>query len=75
MTHSQELLSFAMRWHRYDGGEPEDILVEFGLTEVDYFTRLRDVVRNAGLDDDMRNAMDRLAVRRLLIARDRALSG
>lgn len=35
-----ELLDFALRWYPYGGGTAEDILVEFGISEHEYFRRL-----------------------------------
>ncbi|WP_099383126.1 hypothetical protein [Williamsia muralis] len=34
------IVDFAVRWHRYGGGGAEDIFVDFGLSESDYFIRL-----------------------------------
>lgn len=38
------MLKFALRWQPYGGGDPGDILVEFGLTEKDYFARLSNLL-------------------------------
>ncbi|MBA4026436.1 MAG: hypothetical protein C0482_29195 [Gordonia sp.] len=50
------MLEFAVRWHPYGGGDAGDILVEFGLTDRDYFTRLSTLLTTrslaAGLDPD-----------------------
>ena len=39
--HCQHILEFAYRWHRFGGGSAGDIFIEFGLTEQQYFGRLR----------------------------------
>lgn len=43
------MLEFAVRWCPYGGGEPGDILVEFGLTDQDYFTRLSTLLTTRSL--------------------------
>jgi len=48
------MLKFASRWQPYGGGDPGDILIEFGLTDRDFFTRLSTLLDTrslvAGLD-------------------------
>jgi hypothetical protein len=41
---AERMLDFARRWYPYGGGSAEDILVEFGIGERDYFQRLADVL-------------------------------
>lgn len=38
------ILAFARRWYPYGGGTPEDILVEFGIDEREYFRRLQEIL-------------------------------
>jgi hypothetical protein len=51
---AERMLEFARRWYPYGGGSAEDILIEFGIGERDYFKRLTDVLeaREAGSDGD-----------------------
>ncbi|PYE17988.1 uncharacterized protein DUF3263 [Williamsia limnetica] len=49
-----EILDFARRWYPYGGGTAEDILVEFGIGEREYFRRLSGI-----LDDDAVVDLDR----------------
>jgi hypothetical protein len=50
---AERMLDFARRWYPYGGGSAEDILVEFGIGERDYFKRLTDVLdAQAGPDGD-----------------------
>lgn len=39
-----EILDFAQRWYPYGGGTAEDLLVEFGIDEHEYFRRLVDIL-------------------------------
>ncbi|WP_213573461.1 hypothetical protein [Rhodococcus sp. USK13] len=38
------MMAFAERWYRFGGGNPEDIMVEFGITEAVFFARLRQLL-------------------------------
>jgi hypothetical protein len=51
---AERMLDFARRWYPYGGGSAEDILVEFGIGERDYFKRLTGVLDayEAGPDGD-----------------------
>lgn len=69
--HIAHLVAFARRWLPYGGGSRGDILVEFGLTEDEYFTRLLAVLPEAGLDPTTTTHLHTLATRRLTTARDR----
>ena len=40
VEHMDGLLAFAQRWSRFGGGDAEDIMVEFGLTEEAYLNRV-----------------------------------
>lgn len=63
------MLEFAVRWHPYGGGEAGDILVEFGLSGRDFFTRLSTLLSTrslaAGLDPDTLAALRATCRRRL----------
>jgi hypothetical protein len=51
-----EMLEFARRWSPYGGGDAEDILVEFGIGEREYFqrlTRILDEVEATAGDADL----------------------
>lgn len=39
-----EIVDFARRWYPYGGGTAEDILVEFGIGEREYFRRLAEII-------------------------------
>jgi hypothetical protein len=39
------MVNFALRWLPYGGGPAEDIIVEFGLSSREFFTRLDAVLR------------------------------
>lgn len=41
----RQMLEFARRWHPYNGGHPEDIMVTFGLTKTVFYQRLDDMHR------------------------------
>ena len=47
-----DILDFARRWYHYGGGSAEDILVEFGITEHEYFHRLGAVLDTRSFDPD-----------------------
>ena len=65
-NHADELVEFAQRWQPYGGGEPAEILLEFGLTEREYFTRLREAIHaDPGMDPYARNAINLVATYRL----------
>ncbi len=65
MDQATELVAFATRWHTFGGGEADDIMVTFGLTERDYFTRLLEALATADLDTATRAAITEVARRRL----------
>lgn len=66
VEHMDGLLTFAQRWSRFGGGDAEDIMVEFGLTEQAYFSRVLDVLERSDLDEVTREAIEHVARRRLL---------
>ena len=66
VEHMDGLLAFAQRWSRFGGGDAEDIMVEFGLTEQAYFSRVLDVLERSDLDEVTREAIEHVARRRLL---------
>jgi hypothetical protein len=70
MDQASELVAFATRWHAYGGGEADDIMVTFGLTERDYFTRLLEALTTADLDTATRAAITEVARRRLHLLLD-----
>lgn len=45
-----DILGFARRWYLFGGGSAEDILVEFGITEHEYFRRLGAVLDTQSFD-------------------------
>lgn len=45
-----DILGFARRWYLFGGGSAEDILVEFGVTEHEYFRRLGAVLDTQSFD-------------------------
>jgi hypothetical protein len=51
---AERMVDFARRWYPYGGGSAEDILVEFGIGERDFFQRLADVLdsNQAARQDD-----------------------
>lgn len=59
MSDTAHLIAFARVWSHYGGGSAEDIFVEFGLTENEYFTRLDKVLRKRSPDISL--AADELA--------------
>lgn len=66
MNDATELVAYAESWYRYGGGDPDDILVRFGLTEVAYFTRLREALStDTTLDPAVRDAIDVVAAGRI----------
>lgn len=51
---SDEMLTFAVRWAPFGGGEAEDIWAQFGASERVFFLRLRSLLAGppaAGLDE------------------------
>ncbi|ORM33444.1 DUF3263 domain-containing protein [Williamsia sp. 1135] len=63
-----EILDFARRWYPYGGGTAEDILVEFGIAEREYFRRLSDILDGneaADVDRSTFAAMKQVAADRL----------
>ncbi|AZG46790.1 hypothetical protein D7316_03395 [Gordonia insulae] len=60
------MVAFAQRWYRYGGGDPSDIMIEFGLSERDYFLRLRDALGDhQGLDPQTAADIAAVVARRL----------
>ena len=45
-----DILGFARRWYPFGGGSAEDILLEFGITEHEYFRRLGAVLDTQSFD-------------------------
>jgi hypothetical protein len=45
------MLEFVRRWHRFGGGSAQDIFVEFGLNEQEYFSRVLKLVGESAPDD------------------------
>ena len=66
VEHMDGLLAFAQRWSRFGGGDAEDIMVEFGLTEEAYFSRVLEVLKSSDLDAVTRETIEHVARRRLL---------
>jgi hypothetical protein len=63
-----ELVAFALRWAPFGGGNAEDILVTFGLTEETYFRRLRVILDGptmAGLDATVWERLRQVCAHRL----------
>lgn len=54
MNDDDRMLAFAVKWRHWNGGPPEDIFVEFGITTEPYFQRLRRI-----LSDRQRNTLPR----------------
>lgn len=69
------MLEFALRWQPYGGGDSGDILIEFGLTGRDFFTRLLALLDScsvaANLDPVMRAAITMTCHQRLAHATHR----
>ncbi|MCK0516027.1 DUF3263 domain-containing protein [Williamsia sp. DF01-3] len=64
----ERMLDFARRWYPYGGGSADDILVEFGIGERDYFERLTDVLdtdQAGGHDQSVVTAIRQVCTRRL----------
>lgn len=64
----EEMLSFALRWAPYGGGDPEDIWTTFGISDRTYFFRLRallDEPRPAGVDSGTWHRLQQLCTDRL----------
>jgi hypothetical protein len=57
------MLGFAQRWNAYGGGDVEDIMVEFGISETEYFTRLQHILADAPelVDEPTRHAINAVA--------------
>lgn len=59
-----QILEFARRWLPFGGGEPIDLMVEFGLTPAGYMNRLRAALNgpaSSTLDPRLRLALQRYA--------------
>ena len=54
-----EIVDFARKWQKFDGGPDEDIFVTFGLEPHEYFRRLKNIL------DDGSAALDPPAVSEL----------
>ncbi|MFW0789563.1 DUF3263 domain-containing protein [Gordonia sp. CPCC 205333] len=63
--YADELIDFARRWAPYGGGSDEDILVQFGISEHEYFRRLREALTMRKLDPTIASTIEAVAVRRL----------
>ena len=64
----ERMLDFARRWYPYSGGSADDILVEFGIGERDYFERLTDALdtdQAGGQDQSVVAAIRQVCTRRL----------
>ncbi|MFC7955473.1 DUF3263 domain-containing protein [Rhodococcoides kroppenstedtii] len=48
----QLVVAFLQRWYAYGGGRSEDILVEFGLSTTQFFTRARDLLESKAVRVD-----------------------
>lgn len=58
-THVHEdddIIAFARSWAPWGGGSSEDILVEFGLREAEYFERLRLALARPGATASLKPA-------------------
>jgi len=66
------MLTFAVQWMPYGGGDAEDIMVAFGVAPETYFRRLRhlltDPTQLTGLDDRTVKALLRMCRHRLEVA-------
>ncbi len=66
---TKRMIDFATRWMPYGGGPAEDILVGFGISPTEYFTRLAAVLREpdteSTLDRDTMSALLEVCRRRL----------
>lgn len=47
---SHRMMDFARIWSQYGGGEAEDIMVQFGLSEKQYFERIMELLRKSSKD-------------------------
>ncbi|WP_040525513.1 DUF3263 domain-containing protein [Gordonia effusa] len=63
--YADELIDFARRWFPYGGGSNEDILIQFGISEHEYFRRLREALTMRRLDPAIASAIEAVAIRRL----------
>ncbi|TQR84316.1 hypothetical protein D8S82_22480 [Mycobacterium hodleri] len=43
-SYEKAMLEFVRRWHRFGGGSAQDIFVEFGLNEQEFFSRVLHLV-------------------------------
>ncbi|MBY6365026.1 DUF3263 domain-containing protein [Rhodococcoides corynebacterioides] len=46
------VIGFLQRWYAYGGGRSEDILVEFGLSTTQFFTRAKDLLESKAVRVD-----------------------
>ncbi|QSE86398.1 hypothetical protein [Rhodococcus koreensis] len=61
------MMAFAERWYRFGGGNHEDIMVEFGVTDAVFFARLRQLLAGSPelMNHPMGQAIDDVAAGRL----------
>ncbi|NMN93998.1 hypothetical protein [Antrihabitans stalactiti] len=59
---SRLMLDFACSWRRFGGGPDEDIMVRFGLTAPEYFSRLEGIVKAGHHNLDEQTATEILKV-------------
>jgi hypothetical protein len=67
MVHPGDPVGFLYRWYLYGGGAVEDIFVEYGLTEREFFGRLLSTLENSPDARFERSVVD--AMRRVCRAR------
>ncbi|MDV6266098.1 DUF3263 domain-containing protein [Rhodococcus globerulus] len=62
-----EIVDFARKWQKFDGGPDEDIFVTFGLEPHEYFRRLKNILNNgnAALDPPAASELATVCAHRL----------
>lgn len=70
---ARQMMEFARTWSQYGGGEAEDIMVNFGLTEKQYFERIIQLlpVSSSSSDPDLHKLIRSTAMKRLRQQRHR----
>lgn len=57
-SNSNYMITFAVRWRHWGGGPGEDIFVEFGLSQREYFMKLLSLLEfNIGVAADLAPAV------------------
>jgi hypothetical protein len=68
LQESDGMVAFALRWAPFGGGDADEILTEFGLTERVFFLRLRHLLvdpASHGLDEVTAERLQRICADRL----------